>query len=250
MSRDYKREYASYHSKPEQKINRAKRNLWNRRLKGKVPSGMEIDHKNPLARGGGNGRANIRYRSVSANRADKSSLYKQAMWEGFVDELTKTAEFDKLSELEKEAFLKHLKKGMNFVNDKANEAFIRGSYKVGMDPLEAVQRANSAISAASAVGATPGSTGAMVAAAGAKNLAGGKALSAISKRFKKTKLQKATKGMENVYQENYGKISDSMLGNKAFDATTYNMGRQSVEGFTDRMLDLGGQVTRSIGNAI
>ena len=84
--RDYKREYRNYHARPEQKRNRAARNLWNRRLKGKVPAGMEIDHRRPLGSGGSNARSNIRYRSISANRADKSAV-KTAMWQAFLDEL-------------------------------------------------------------------------------------------------------------------------------------------------------------------
>ena len=70
--RDYKHEYARDHSSLKAKKDRAKRNLWNRRLKGSVPDGMEIDHKTPLKSGGSNDRDNIRFRSVSANRADKS----------------------------------------------------------------------------------------------------------------------------------------------------------------------------------
>ena len=68
--RDYKREYRMFHSSPEAKRNRAKRNLWNRRLKGKVPAGYEIDHKRQLRDGGGNGRDNIRFMRVSKNRAE------------------------------------------------------------------------------------------------------------------------------------------------------------------------------------
>jgi len=68
--RDYKREYRLFHSSPEAKRNRAKRNLWNRRLKGKVPAGHEIDHKRQLRDGGGNGRDNIRFMRVSKNRAE------------------------------------------------------------------------------------------------------------------------------------------------------------------------------------
>ena len=68
--RDYKREYRLFHSSPEAKRNRAKRNLWNRRLKGKVPEGYEIDHKHQLRDGGGNGRDNIRFMRVSKNRAE------------------------------------------------------------------------------------------------------------------------------------------------------------------------------------
>lgn len=72
--RDYKKEYREYHARPEQKKNRAARNLWNRRLKGRVPAGKEIDHRRPLASGGSNTRDNIRFRSVHANRGDKSHM--------------------------------------------------------------------------------------------------------------------------------------------------------------------------------
>ena len=82
MARNYKREYANYHSSEEQKKNRAARNLWNRRMRGKVPAGKEIDHKRPLMNGGSNSRSNIRYRDISRNRADKSST-KTAMWLAF-----------------------------------------------------------------------------------------------------------------------------------------------------------------------
>jgi len=72
--RDYKKEYRDYHSKPENMADRVKRNLWNRRLKGKVPEGKEIDHKNSLASGGSNDKSNIRYRNISENRADKTMI--------------------------------------------------------------------------------------------------------------------------------------------------------------------------------
>lgn len=77
--RDYAREYAQYHSKPQQMRERAMRNKWNRRLS--PPPGQEIDHKRALRDGGSNDRANLRFRSVSANRADnghtKSAHYHQ-----------------------------------------------------------------------------------------------------------------------------------------------------------------------------
>ncbi|MEN9389227.1 MAG: hypothetical protein RLY61_311, partial [Candidatus Parcubacteria bacterium] len=79
--RDYKKEYRDYHSKPENMADRVKRNLWNRRLKGKVPAGKEIDHKNALASGGSNDKSNIRYRDISENRGDKSML-KSAFLQG------------------------------------------------------------------------------------------------------------------------------------------------------------------------
>lgn len=141
--RDYKKEYANYHSRPEQKRNRAARNLWNRRLRGKVPAGKEIDHKRPLGNGGSNNRNNIRYRGVSANRADKSAV-KTAMWLAFEDEMMKIANSSDLTEMEKEAILKNLKrgykrvaKGADRLYDKAGEGYLRGLGAVGLDPMEA-----------------------------------------------------------------------------------------------------------------
>ncbi len=78
MNRDYRKEYLRDHASRKAKVNRAKRNLWNRRLKGKVPAGQEIDHKVPLSKGGGNGKSNIRYRNVSSNRSD-NQMKKSAM---------------------------------------------------------------------------------------------------------------------------------------------------------------------------
>ena len=69
--RDYKREYARDHASRRAKQHRAARNLWNRRLKGKVPAGKEIDHRIPLSSGGGNGKDNIRYRAIGINRANR-----------------------------------------------------------------------------------------------------------------------------------------------------------------------------------
>jgi hypothetical protein len=72
--RDYKAEYENYHSKPEQKKNRAKRNGARRKFEreGRVSKGdgKDVDHKNPIRSGGGNGAGNLRVRSKSANRAD------------------------------------------------------------------------------------------------------------------------------------------------------------------------------------
>ena len=101
--RDYKREYRLFHSSPEAKRNRAKRNLWNRRLKGKVPAGYEIDHKRQLRDGGGNGRDNIRFMRVSKNRAEhnrsrvvrdhmrKESAFKQKRYEVDRDKVRREA---------------------------------------------------------------------------------------------------------------------------------------------------------------
>jgi hypothetical protein len=77
--RDYKKEYIRDHSSEEAKKRRAMRNLWNRRLKGKVPAGKEIDHKVSLKSGGSNDVSNIRFRSISDNRGDKSMMNKHAI---------------------------------------------------------------------------------------------------------------------------------------------------------------------------
>lgn len=71
--RDYKKERAKYHSKPEQMKNNAERKRARRKLEaeGKVHphDGKDVDHKKPLKRGGGNGRSNLRVQSRSANRS-------------------------------------------------------------------------------------------------------------------------------------------------------------------------------------
>ena len=66
MSRDYKKEYAEYHSKPEQKKNRAKRNKANRNSN--CGPGQEVDHKVPLSSGGSNSPSNWRVVSKETNR--------------------------------------------------------------------------------------------------------------------------------------------------------------------------------------
>ena len=74
MPRNYKKEYASYHSSSEQKKKRAQRNTARRRAvasgKAKKGDGKDIDHKKPLRSGGSNAKSNTRVRSRSANRAD------------------------------------------------------------------------------------------------------------------------------------------------------------------------------------
>lgn len=71
--RDYKKERAKYHSKPEQMKNNAERKRARRKLEaeGKVHphDGKDVDHKKPLKRGGGNGRSNLRVQSRSTNRS-------------------------------------------------------------------------------------------------------------------------------------------------------------------------------------
>ena len=73
MPRNYKKEYDNYHSSPEQKKKRAARNSARRTMEkeGKVHKGdgKDVDHKTPMAKGGGNGRSNLRVKSKSANRS-------------------------------------------------------------------------------------------------------------------------------------------------------------------------------------
>lgn len=72
--RNYRAEYDSYHSKPKQKANRAKRNAARKTMEkeGKVRKGdnRDVDHKKKLSNGGSNAKSNLRVKSKSANRAD------------------------------------------------------------------------------------------------------------------------------------------------------------------------------------
>lgn len=74
MARNYRKEYDSYHSKPEQRKNRVKRTLARRQAEkdGRVKKGdgKDLDHKKPLRSGGSNAKSNTRVRSRAANRAD------------------------------------------------------------------------------------------------------------------------------------------------------------------------------------
>lgn len=73
MPRDYKKEYQNYGGKPEQIANRAKRNAARAELmkKGVVRKGdgLDVDHKVPIAKGGGNGAGNLRAVPKSQNRS-------------------------------------------------------------------------------------------------------------------------------------------------------------------------------------
>ncbi len=66
-------EYANYQGKPEQIANRAKRNAARSEMekKGGVSKGdgKDVDHKTPIAKGGGNGSGNLRAVPKSANRS-------------------------------------------------------------------------------------------------------------------------------------------------------------------------------------
>ena len=73
MTRDYKKEYDSYHAKPEQIKNRAQRN----KARGMLESegvvhkgdGKDVDHKQPLSKGGATTRSNLKVKSATANRS-------------------------------------------------------------------------------------------------------------------------------------------------------------------------------------
>jgi len=73
MARDYKREYETYHSKPEQKKRRASRNKARRQAirEGRIKKGSKIDihqkDKNPK----NNGKKNLKVISRSKNRSKK-----------------------------------------------------------------------------------------------------------------------------------------------------------------------------------
>ena len=73
MPRNYKKEYANYQGTPEQIANRAKRNAARRTMeKAGVVSkgdGKDVDHKTPIAKGGGNGNGNLRAVDKSKNRS-------------------------------------------------------------------------------------------------------------------------------------------------------------------------------------
>lgn len=74
MERNYKREYETFHGKPEQRKRRSKRVLARRKLEkeGRVSKGdgKDVDHKKPLRNGGTNSDSNLRVRDKSSNRAE------------------------------------------------------------------------------------------------------------------------------------------------------------------------------------
>lgn len=71
--RDYKREYAKYHSKPEQRANRSERtiarNAANADGRTRKGDGKDLDHIRPLSKGGSNSPSNTRVTSQSNNRS-------------------------------------------------------------------------------------------------------------------------------------------------------------------------------------
>jgi hypothetical protein len=75
MARDYRREYDNYQGKPEQLKNRAKRNAARAKMMkaGRVQKGdgKDVDHKQPLSKGGSTSNSNLKVTSVHANRSYK-----------------------------------------------------------------------------------------------------------------------------------------------------------------------------------
>jgi hypothetical protein len=73
MPRNYAKEYANYQGTPEQIKKRAMRNAARAELekKGVVHKGdgKDVDHKTPIAKGGGNGKGNLRAVPASQNRS-------------------------------------------------------------------------------------------------------------------------------------------------------------------------------------
>jgi hypothetical protein len=71
-ARDYKKEYAEYHGKPEQIKERAARVQARRDMvkagKAKKGDGLDVDHIKPIRSGGGSDLSNLRMMSVKRNR--------------------------------------------------------------------------------------------------------------------------------------------------------------------------------------
>ena len=71
--RDYKREYEKYHGSAEQRANRSKRTIARNKTNAegitRKGDGLDLDHRNPLSKGGSNGRSNLRVVSRSSNRS-------------------------------------------------------------------------------------------------------------------------------------------------------------------------------------
>lgn len=73
MRRNYRSEYKNYHSKPEQKKNRASRNTARRKMvaagKAKKGDGKDVAHRNGNPKD--NRRSNLKVASASKNRSYK-----------------------------------------------------------------------------------------------------------------------------------------------------------------------------------
>lgn len=69
MSRNYRKEYDTYHGKPDQIKNRAQRNsARSEKAKTTDVSGKEVHHKNAIRHGGSNASSNLSVTSASKNK--------------------------------------------------------------------------------------------------------------------------------------------------------------------------------------
>ena len=75
--RDYRHEYTTFHGKPQQVKNRAKRNAARASLvkagRVKKGDGKDVGHKVALKSGGSNSKSNLRVESVHSNRGRKTA---------------------------------------------------------------------------------------------------------------------------------------------------------------------------------
>jgi len=73
IKRNYRKEYDNYQSKPEQIANRSERNQARAAMvkagKASKGDGKDVDHKQPLIKGGSNSTGNLRVQSKHANRS-------------------------------------------------------------------------------------------------------------------------------------------------------------------------------------
>jgi hypothetical protein len=71
--RDYKTEYAKYHSKPEQIKNRTERTTARRQANAagitSKGDGNDLDHKTPISKGGTSAKSNLRVVDKGTNRS-------------------------------------------------------------------------------------------------------------------------------------------------------------------------------------
>ena len=77
--RNYRREYDTYHGKPEQIEKRAKRNRDRQDtedLVGELPTGMEVDHITSIKNGGGSDVGNLQILPRSLNRQKGSKEHR------------------------------------------------------------------------------------------------------------------------------------------------------------------------------
>lgn len=73
MPRNFQKEYQNYQGTPEQKKNRAARNAARREAEQdglvRKGDGKDVDHKQPLSKGGSNDKSNLRVVPKSDNRS-------------------------------------------------------------------------------------------------------------------------------------------------------------------------------------